>query len=109
MSNIRMVLWGLLQALIILFICGLAIVALTQLQDWESSTDGFVDKMTLLLLFVTSALLSGTVVLARPAHLMFQQRIKDGFILLLSTIVWLVLMLVCVLTIIVFFDVHTIF
>jgi len=104
-----MILWGLVQALFTVLICGLATVAFTQLQGWESSTDGFMDKIALLLLFVTSALVSGTVVLARPAYLMLNQRIREGFFLLLSAIFWLVLVLICAIVVIVFFDVHAIF
>ena len=98
-----------MQAFLTMFICGLATVVFTQLQGWESSTDGFVDKTALLLLFVTSALIAGTVVLARPTYLMLTQRINEGFLLLLATIIWLVLILGCVLVAIVFFQVHTIF
>ena len=109
MINIRTILWGLLQALVTVIICGLAILAFAQLQSWESCSDGYVDKIALLLLFVTSALISGTAVLARPAYLMLQQRINEGFQLLLSTIIWLVLILTCVFMGIVFLDLHTIF
>ena len=104
-----MILWGLLQALVTSFICGLAMLALAHLQEWESSYDGYVDKVALLLLFVTSALISGTVVLAGPAYLMLQQRINEGFLLLLSTVVWLVLILACVFVGIVFWNIHTLF
>ena len=54
-------------------------------------------------------LIAGTVVLARPTYLMLTQRINEGFLLLLATIIWLVLILGCVLVAIVFFHVHTIF
>ena len=80
-----------------------------QLQKWETRADGFLDDLALLLLFGIAALISGTVVLARPVYLMLRQRIGEGFFLLLSTIFWLVLVLICAIVVIVFFDVHAIF
>lgn len=109
MSNIRTILWGLAQALITVLFSSAAVAAATQLQRWESSTDGYLDKVALLLLFAVSALVVGGLVLARPAYLILQQRLKEGFVLLVSTTVWLMLMLGAILIVIVFFDVHTIF
>ena len=86
-----------------------AVAAATQLQRWESSTDGYLDKVALLLLFAVSALVGGGLVLARPAYLILQQRLKEGFVLLVSTTVWLVLILGCLLVVVVFLDIHTLF
>lgn len=109
MSNIRTILWGLAQALATVLFSGAAVAAATQLQRWESSTDGYLDKVALILLFAVSVLVGGGLVLTRPAYLILQQRLKEGFILLLSTIVWLMLMLGCFLVVIVFLDIHTLF
>ena len=103
-----MILGGLIQAIIVILVCCITIIASNQLQKWESGADGFVDELALLLLFGVAALISGTVVLAPSAYLMLKQRTNEGFMLLLSTIVWLVLLLGCILIGIVFLDIHTI-
>jgi hypothetical protein len=108
-SNTRTVLLGLVQALATVLIAGIALKMVAQIQKWESPSNGYFDDFALLLIFVTSALVSGTLVLAYPAYLLLQQRLKEGFLLLFSTIAWLILMLIGVLMAIVFFDIHTIF
>lgn len=80
-----------------------------QLQKWEAPSNGFLDDLVLLLLFVTSALVSATLVLAYPSYLLLQRRLREGFLLLFSTIAWLILMLVGIIIAIVFFNIHTIF
>ncbi len=42
-------------------------------------------------------------------NLILQQHLKEWFLLRLSTIVWLVLILGCILTVTVFLDIHTLF
>jgi hypothetical protein len=108
-SHIKTILWGLIQALIVIFICGVALVASIQMQKWEAPVDGFVDDLALLLIFGVAAFMSGTVVLTYPAYLILHQRIKDGYMLLIATIAWLLLLLGCLLIVIVFLDIHTIF
>lgn len=103
----RVILWGLGQAVCLLLICGIAVSAVALLQRWESSTDGYLDKVALLLLFVTAALISGIVVLTRPAYLFLKQRLTEGVLLVLSTIAWLVLIVGSILIVIKVFDVHT--
>ena len=103
------ILWEFGQALSLLFTCGVAVAAVALLQRWEDSSDGFLDKVALLLLFVTAALVSGLAVLARPAYLVLKQRLTEGVLLILSTIAWLVLMVGSILIIIKVLDVHTIF
>ena len=105
----RVILWGLGQAACLVLVCGIATTAVALLQRWESSTDGFLDKVALLLLFVTAALVSGLVVLARPAYLFLKQRLTEGVLLLLVTIIWLAIMVGFILIVIKIFDVHTIF
>jgi hypothetical protein len=108
-SRFKLVLWGLLQTIIVIIICGLALLAAAQLQQWEASNDGFLDDLVLLLVFGVAALISGTAVLAYPVYLVLKQRIREGYTLLISTIIWLVLLLGCALIGIVFLDIHTIF
>jgi hypothetical protein len=108
-SNIRAILWGLIQAIVVIFVCSMTVIIIYQLQISETCTDGFLDDIAFLLLFGVAALISGTVVLARPVYLMLQQQISAGFVLLLSTIVWLALILICAIVAIVFFDVRVIF
>ena len=103
----RAILWGFGQALSLVFVCGVAVAAMALLQRWESSVDGFLDKAALLLLFVTAALVSVIVVLARPTYLVLKQRLTEGVLLVLSTIAWLVLMVGSILIVIKVFDVHT--
>jgi hypothetical protein len=105
----RAILWGLGQALALVLVCGVAVGAVALLQRWEASADGFLDKVALLLLFVTAALVSVIVVLARPAYLALKQRLAEGVLLVLSTTAWLALMVGSVLIVIKVFDVHTIF
>ena len=101
--------WGLGQALCLVLVCGIAVAAVALLQRWESSTDGFLDKVALLLLFITAALVSGLVTLTRPAYLVLKQRLTEGVLLVLSTTIWLALMVGSILIVIKVFDIHTIF
>ena len=94
MGNGKTVLLGLVQAVATSVVCVIAVGAVLQLQRWESPNDGFFDDVALLLIFVVSALVSATLVLAYPAYLIFSQRLKEGFSLLLSTILWLIMILV---------------
>jgi len=108
LANIRRaIFWGLGQALFLVLVCGLAVSAVALLQRWESSADGFLDKVALLLLFVTAALVSATVVLARSAYLVLKQRLTEGVLLLTSTIVWLAFIVGSILIVIKVFDIHT--
>jgi hypothetical protein len=105
----RAIFWGLGQALSLLFVCGVAVAAVALLQRWESSTDGFLDKVALLLLFITASLISLVLVLARPAYLLLKQRLTEGVLLILATISWLALMAGLILIVIKVFDVHAVF
>ncbi len=109
MSNTRAILWGLAQAVATVFFSGIAVGMVAQLQKWEAPSNGYLDDLVLLLLFVTSALVSATLVLAYPSYLLLQRRLREGFLLLFSTIAWLILMLVGIIIAIVFFNIHTIF
>ena len=106
---LRAIFWGLGQALCLIFVCGIAVAAVALLQRWEDSSDGFLDKVALLLLFITAALISMIVVLARPAYLVLKQRLMEGVLLILATVSWLALMTGLILIIIKVFDVHSIF
>jgi len=105
----KAILWGLVQALVTVFLCGMAVGITIQLQRWEAPGNGYLDSLALLLLLGIAALASATAVLAYPAYLILQRRLREGFGLLLSTIAWLVLLLGAMLTAIVFFDNHGIF
>ncbi len=109
MSSIRAILWGLAQALATVLFSGIAVGMVVQLQKWEAPSDGYFDDLALLLLFVTSALISATLVLAYPSYLLLQRQLRAGFLLLFSTIAWLVLMLVTLIIAIVFFNMHATF
>jgi hypothetical protein len=96
--------YGLGQALAALVVCAVAVVLVEKIQSWEDPNDGYLDSVALLLLFVTSALVCGTIVLACPAYLLLRLRLREGYLLLLSTAGWLVAMLGSVLAVIVFSD-----
>jgi len=108
MSHTKTILWGLLQALIVIIICFITLMGTIQMQKWEAPNDGFLDDFALLLLFGIAALVCATVVLARPVYLWLQQRTNEGFILLISTIVWLVILLGCIFLGIIFLHIHTV-
>jgi hypothetical protein len=100
-GNGRAVFLGLVQAVATSIVCIVAVGAVLQLQKWESPTDGFFDDVAFLLIFVISALVSATIVLAYPAYLILSQRFKEGFFLLISTILWLIIILVGILSVII--------
>jgi drug/metabolite transporter (DMT)-like permease len=107
MVNIkRLVLQALAQTVAILLVCGVVVVVMRQLQKWESPTDGYLDKVALLLLFAVSALVSAVLALAYPSYLVLQQRLREGFLLVLATVGWLVVILGGILALIVFRDIH---
>lgn len=102
----RLVLQALAQTVAIVLVCGVAVGVMRQLQRWESPTDGYLDKVALLLLFAISALVSAVLALAYPSYLVLQQRLREGLLLLLATVGWLVLILGGILTVIMFPDIH---
>ena len=105
----RGLVWGFGQAMTALLLCGLAVGVASKLQGWESSTDGFLDKVAMALLLVTSASVAGLVVLGRPGYLVLQRRAEEGAIVLVSTVFWLAATFGGILVLIVLLDVHTIF
>jgi hypothetical protein len=109
MSLKRAILWGFAQAISVLVLGGLAVGAAAQLQRWESSTDGFLDKVALALLLAISVLLGGLTVLGWPGYLVLQQRVREGVLVLASTTFWLVATLGVILILVILLDVHTIF
>ena len=58
-------------------------------KKWGAPTDDYLDRLALLLLFVTAALVSATLFLAYSSYLMLKQRLREGLSLLLSTIILL--------------------
>jgi hypothetical protein len=100
-SNIKAVFLGLAQAVATSMVCFIAVGAVLQLQKWEAPNDGYLDDVALLLIFGVAALISAALVLAYPAYLMLSQRLKEGFSLLISTILWLIIILVGILGVII--------
>lgn len=90
-SNRKLVSLGLVQALATFLVCALAIWLEEQVQKWEGPGDGYFDDVSLLLVFVTTALVSAVLVLGYPLYLLFQKQIREGFLLLISTGGWLIL------------------
>jgi hypothetical protein len=97
-----LIVWGFIQASVTMLYSGLAVRLALQLQHWVSPTNGYVDKLALILLLGISGLIVGLLILARPAYLLLKQQLRDGFVLLLSTIFWLVLMLMVIFIIVIF-------
>lgn len=93
MSNRKLVFLGLVQASTTFLVCAVAIWLEEQLQKWEGPGNGYFDAVSLLLVFVTSALVSATLVLGYPLYLLLRQRLREGFSLLLATTGWLILIL----------------
>jgi ABC-type multidrug transport system fused ATPase/permease subunit len=92
---------GLVQAVATSVVCFIAVGAVLQLQKWEAPNDGYLDDVALLLVFGVAALVSAALVLVYPAYLVFSQRLKEGFSLLISTILWLIVILVGILGVII--------
>ena len=90
-GNRKLVFLGLVQALATFLVCALAIWLEEQVQKWEGPGNGYFDDVSLLLVFVTTALVSAVLVLGYPLYLLFQKQIREGFLLLISTGGWLVL------------------
>ena len=90
-GNRKLVFLGLVQALATFLVCALAIWLEEQLQEWEGPGNGYFDDVSLLLVFVATALVSAILVLGYPLYLLFQKQIREGFLLLISTGGWLVL------------------
>lgn len=90
-GNRKLVFLGLVQASAAFLVCALAIWLEEQLQKWEGPGNGYFDDVSLLLVFVTTALVSAVLVLGYPLYLLFQKQIREGFLLLISTGGWLVL------------------
>lgn len=64
--------------------------------------DTLFSPIAFLLLFVVSAVISSSLVLARAGYLFWERRYKEAFSLLLWTIIWTIFYLVSVFTIIYF-------
>ena len=100
-SVFRAVFLGLVQAVATSVVSFVAVGAVLQLQKWEAPNDGYLDDVALLLIVGVAALTSAALVLVYPAYLVFSQRLKEGFSLLISTILWLIVILVGVLGVII--------
>ena len=59
----------------------------------EEPDNRFLSAVVLLLLFVTSACITGSSVLAYPTVLAFLQRVKEAVLLVATTVFWLLLIL----------------
>ena len=98
LSSRKLVFLGLVQAVATFLVCALAIWLEDQVQEWEGPGNGYFDDVSLLLVFVTAALVSAVLVLGYPVYLFFRKQIREGFLLLISTGGWLVLMVAGALT-----------
>ncbi|MFA5954065.1 MAG: hypothetical protein WC817_00825 [Patescibacteria group bacterium] len=80
---------GLASAVAVTVYVGLVASLLFNGEQLFGSGRSFVIPFTMLLLFVLSAAVVGSLVLGRPVYLYFEGQKKEGIALLISTIIWL--------------------
>lgn len=93
-STTRIVTVGFLQAFALALYCGAIATALVNAQSWiPPFPNPSVSFFAFLMLFVFSALVSGSAVLGYPAYLGLTGRLGQAFAVLASTVAWLALFL----------------
>ncbi|MCE5272058.1 hypothetical protein LLH00_12350 [bacterium] len=85
----------------VLYILGVAWLMFNGKHFIGDKPDNFLMPVFMLLLLVTSATVCGALVLGKPVQLFLEGQRKEAFILLLSTLAWLVLSTLCVLLILI--------
>ncbi|MFH1484726.1 MAG: hypothetical protein ABIH46_01520 [Chloroflexota bacterium] len=91
MSNGKLILLGFAQALGTAIYCCLVGLFFMNSAAWFGRPNLFLAFATLLLLFIFSACITGGLVLGYPGYLILRQRVREGVILLVSTVAWLLL------------------
>ena len=74
---------------------------LSNAQSVFGKAEGFLAPLFMLLLFIISASVTGLLVLGKPIHLYLSGLKKEAFILLFSTLAWLVIFLSAVVVVLV--------
>ena len=89
MTNKKILVLGFLQAVAVTAYIVLFVLAVTSFTTFADETNEFLSIFTILLLFVTSACITGGAVLAYPTVLAFQKRFNEAGLLISATVVWL--------------------
>jgi len=85
---------GFVQDLSVAGYVGVVVVFMTNAQDWLGKLDNTTGPILFLALFVTSALVCGLLVFARPYRLFLNKKGEEALELVLMTAKWLVVLLV---------------
>ena len=89
MTNKKILVLGLLQAAAVTVYIALFVLVMTSFTTFADESNEFLSILTMLLLFVTSASITGGAVLAYPTVLAFQKRLKEAGLLVSATVIWL--------------------
>ncbi|MBI2304313.1 MAG: hypothetical protein HYU86_06145 [Chloroflexi bacterium] len=96
MSLYRIALVGFVQALLVsLYVWGVATI-MTGAGSWFGQPEPVLAFIFVLMLFVTSALISGSIVLGYPVYLAFDKRFSQGVKVTGATAGWLFIFLVVI-------------
>lgn len=94
MKNLSNVFKSFLSALAVVVYASGVVLLVSNGQKIFGKSNNFIVPLFMLLLFVVSALVTGLLVLGRPAHLYLSGFKKEAFTLLLITLAWLVLFVI---------------
>ena len=89
MTNKRIIVLGFIQAAAVTFYIVLFGLAMTSFSTFADDSNEFLAILTGLLLFVTSACITGASVLAYPTVLAFNKQIREAGLLVASSVFWL--------------------
>ena len=98
MTNRRLIVLGLIQAAAVTLYIVLFGLAMTSFSTFEDESNEFLALLTGLLLFVTSACITGASMLAYPTALAFQKQFKEAGLLVAASVFWLGVALVATLS-----------
>ncbi len=98
MTNRRLIVLGLIQATAVTLYIVLFGLAMTSFSTFGDESNEFLAILTGLLLFVTSACITGASMLAYPTVLAFQKQFKEAGLLVAASVFWLGVALVATLS-----------
>ncbi|MBI2906129.1 MAG: hypothetical protein HYX92_00590 [Chloroflexi bacterium] len=103
MSTGKLILVGLAQALGTVVYCVLVAFLVMNSRAWFGRPNVFFAFATFLLLFIFSACITGGLVLGYPGYLALRQRMREGAVLLIATVAWLIVFFALFLPALLFF------
>jgi hypothetical protein len=80
---------------VFIYICGVVLLIFNGEKIFSDEKEFFI-PVFMLLLFVVSAAITGSLVLGKPILLYLENKKKDAFIMLLSTLAWLILFILVI-------------